>query len=86
MSVKEKQIKRLLSKPKDFTYNELSGLLKALGYVEDNKGKSSGSRVAFFNPSNLSVIRLDRPHPGNELKAYVVNYIINKLKESGEIK
>ena len=85
MSKKEKQIKRLLSKPKDFTYNELSSLLKGLGYTEDKKGKTSGSRVAFINSSNLNIIRLDKPHPDNNLKSYLINYIITKLKEGGDI-
>jgi len=85
MSRKDKQILRLLSKPKDFTFKELSSLLKTLGYIEDNKGKTSGSRVAFFNPENNNIIRLDRPHPGNELKPYLISYVINKLKEGEEI-
>jgi len=85
MSKKKKLIERLLSKPKDFTYSELSNLLNALGYIEDNKGKTSGSRVAFINLTNLNIIRLDKPHPGNELKSYIINYVIKKLKESGEI-
>ena len=85
MSKKKKLIERLLSKPKDFTYSELSNLLNALGYIEDNKGKTSGSRVAFINLTNLSIIRLDKPHPGNEVKSYIVNYVIQKLKESGKI-
>ena len=85
MSKKEKQIARLLSKPKDFTFDELSSLLKSLGYIVDNKGKTSGSRIAFINLSNSNIIRLDKPHPSNELKAYLINYIINKLKEKGEI-
>ena len=85
MSKKEKQISRLLSKPKDFTFDELSSLLKGLGYVQDNKGKTSGSRVAFINQVTKSIIRLDKPHPDNKLKSYIVNYIITKLKEGGDI-
>ena len=85
MSKKEKQIARLLSKPKDFTLDELTTLLNAIGYKKDNKGKTQGSRVAFINPKTAGIIRLDKPHPGNVLKTYLVKYVINKLKESGEI-
>jgi len=85
MSIKDKQLARLQSRPKDFTYTELSSLLKSLGYVEDHKGRSSGSRVAFVNTANASIIRLDKPHPGKELKSYQIAYIIDKLKEGGEI-
>ena len=85
MSKKEKKIARLLSKPKNFTFEELSSLLKALGYTKDNKGKTSGSRVAFINLKTSCIIRLDKPHPSNELKAYLINYVIAKLKENGDI-
>ena len=85
MSKKEKQIARLLSKPKDFTFLELSSLLKSLGYIKDNKGRTSGSRVAFFNPVNQNIIRLDKPHPDNVLKSYLISYVIMKLKEGDEI-
>jgi hypothetical protein len=85
MGKKDKQITRLLSKPKDFTFEELSSLLKALGYINDNKGKTSGSRVAFINLATSCIIRLDKPHPNNELKAYLIKYVIAKLKENGDI-
>lgn len=85
MSRKEDLIKKLLSKPKDFTYNELKKLLNSLGYVESTKGKTSGSRVSFFNPASKSIISLHKPHPGNTLKAYTINDIIKKLKEEGEV-
>ena len=38
MSKKEKLIARLLSLPKDFTYDEMKTLLGYLGFEEDNKG------------------------------------------------
>jgi len=85
MGKKEKQLARLQTKPKDFTYQELASLLKGLGYAEDNAGKTSGSRVAFVHMGNLSIVRLHKPHPNNELHAYQIDYIIEKLKESGEI-
>ena len=85
MSKREKQIARLLSNPKDFTFKELSTLLIGLGYLADNKGKTSGSRVAFFNPANRSIIRLDKPHPDATLKSYLIKYVVSKLKETGEI-
>ena len=47
---KENEIKRLKSKAKDLKYNEISTVLKHLGFVEDNKGKTSGSRVRFYDP------------------------------------
>jgi HicA toxin of bacterial toxin-antitoxin, len=80
MSRGEKLIKRLLSKPKDFTYNELKALLSHLGYIESQSGKTSGSRVAFVNEKDKHIIRLHKPHPNNELKQYQIEQIIEELK------
>jgi len=80
MSKEEKLIKRLLSKPKDFTYNELRKLLINLGYEESQSGKTSGSRVAFIDRSANHIIRLHKPHPNNELKQYQIEQIIEELQ------
>lgn len=81
MSKKEKLKEKLLSKPKDFTYDELKSLLNGLGYFETNKGKTSGSRVAFVNKENSHIIRLHKPHPKNILKTYQVDLIIEELRK-----
>jgi len=52
MSNKEKLLQRLKTKPKDFTYDEAKTILNSLGFVENNKGKTSGSRVTFINEFN----------------------------------
>ena len=49
MGKKEKLIEKLRRLPKDFTYKEAHTLLLALGFEEDNKGGTSGSRVLFRN-------------------------------------
>lgn len=49
MSKLEKEIERLKSKPKDFTYDELKIILNNFGFIENNKGKTSGSRVKFID-------------------------------------
>jgi hypothetical protein len=80
MSKEEKLVKRLLARPNDFTYNELRSLLTHLGYVESQSGKTSGSRVAFINEKDKHIIRLHKPHPGNELKKYQIDQLIEELK------
>jgi hypothetical protein len=80
MSKGEKLVKRLLAKPNDFTYNELKSLLSHFGYVESQSGKTSGSRVAFINEKDKHIIRLHKPHPGNELKKYQIEQVIEELK------
>ena len=83
MSKKEKLKKRFLSKPKDFTYDELRSLLISLGFEESNKGKTSGSRVSFIHLVSKLPIDLHKPHPKNILKAYQVNQILEELTKQG---
>jgi len=82
MSKKEKLIKRLKSRPKDFSYNELVTLLGHLGFGEDTGGKTSGSAVKFVNDKGY-VIYIHRPHPGNILKEYHIRNVLKELKEEG---
>ncbi len=82
MSRKEKLLTRLLSKPKDFTFEELITLLGFFSYKQANLGKTGGSRVAFTNVDG-DYIRLHKPHPRNILKPYQVKDIISALQERG---
>lgn len=84
MSKIEKEIQRLKSKPKNYTYDEAKSLLNKLGFSEYNKGKTSGSRVRFINEKD-NKIELHTPHPKNTLKAYQVNEIIRVWKKGGLI-
>ncbi|TDY67718.1 HicA-like toxin of HicAB toxin-antitoxin system [Leptospira meyeri] len=85
MSKIHKLIARFKAKPKDFTYDELRKLLGALDYLEDNSGKSSGSRVAWVHSKTKHIIRLHKPHPQNILKAYQVSQIFDELIAEGYI-
>lgn len=82
MSRKDKLIKRLLSRPTDFTFEELITLLGQFGYSILSAGKTGGSRVAFTNGEG-DYIRLHKPHPRNILKQYQVDDIISALTERG---
>lgn len=82
MSKLEKTIKRLKSKPKDFTYDEAKKILNNFGFYENNKGKTSGSRVVFLKYNDLSKkIEFHKPHPSNILKEYQIKNILNQLEE-----
>ena len=85
MSKKEKLLKRLLSRPCDFTYREVKSLLFDLGYNEDNRGRTSGSRVAFVHTETKHIIRFHKPHPGNTLKMYQIDELIETLRAQGVI-
>lgn len=64
------------------TWSEIKYLLNKIGYIESQRGRTSGSRVAFIHKSSKHIIRLHKPHPGNELKDYVKRAIIEELKNN----
>lgn len=78
MSKKEKLIGRLLSRPKDFSYDEARTLLCFLGFEERSKGKTSGSRMEYARGKDT--ILLHKPHPSGILKPYQVKQIIDTLQ------
>ena len=81
MTRSEKLITRFLTRPKDFTYDELKKLLNGLGY---NEIQGSGSRVVFSNKKFKHSIKLHKPHPGKIMKIYQIDLVISEL-ESKEL-
>ena len=84
MSKKGKLISKLLTKPNDFTWNELTSLLKSLGYSAVKAGKTGGSRRRFIHPSAATII-LHKPHPQNTLKRYAIDQITELLQQEDMI-
>lgn len=84
MGQKEKLIKRLISKPKGFTFEDAETLLNYPEYVRSNKGKTSGSRVMFVSEEHGSSL-LHKPHPQKELKTYQIRQLIDILEQEGLI-
>ena len=80
MTKQEKLLKKFLSKPHDFTYDEMKKLLSGLGYQEIRTGKTSGARVAFINKATHHIILLHKPHPRNIMKRYQLNMIEEELR------
>jgi hypothetical protein len=85
MGTYEKLIKRFLSRPKDFTFDEICRLLNGLGYQLETKGKTSGSRVKFYNEKLQHPILLHKPHPENIMKTYQMKDIEDELRAKGLI-
>ena len=81
----EKAKKRLKNIPKDYTYDEARALLLNLGFIESNKGKTSGSRVKFYRESDCEVFLLHKPHPSNVMIYKNVAGLIRFLTEIGEL-
>jgi len=80
MSKNNKLVMRLLSYPKDFTYDELKTLLFSFGYREI---QGAGSRVCFAKETHK--IKLHKPHPINKLKRYQLDLIVGELTNKGLI-
>jgi len=81
MSTKEKLIERFKQQPNDFTFDELRKLLFIYGYCETNKGRTSGSRVAFYHDT-LPPILLHKPHPNNTVKQYAMKQLLDFLSSN----
>ncbi len=80
MGQKEKLISRLMSKPKDFTFQEAETLLHSMGYVRSEKGKTSGSRVMFVCDDHPPIL-LHKPHPRKELLDYQIKQLLEILEQ-----
>lgn len=81
MSKKDKLIRRLLKKPKDFTFDEMESLLSYFDY--ELKQGGTGSGVKFLKIGSNDVINFHKPHPNGILKRYVLNQVIEKLRKDG---
>lgn len=80
MTKRSKLVHRFLSKPKDFTWDELVKVLNAFGYKQVTIGKTGGSRIRFLSP-NYPPIILHKPHPKPLLKKYQLDDIIALLRQ-----
>lgn len=78
MGQKDKLIKRLKSKPKDFSFDEAETLLGYFGYKRSDKGRTSGSRVIFGSDEHPPIL-LRKPHPKNILREYQIKQLIEIL-------
>lgn len=84
MSKKEKLSTKLQCRPNDFTWTELTSLLKLFGYSEVKTGKTGGSRRRFVHPS-AATITLHKPHPQNTLKKYAIDQLLDLLQQEDMI-
>lgn len=82
MSKVQKAIARLLTRPIDFTWDELLSPMIALGY---ELRTSSGSGRKFYDPATKSLLFLHEPHPSKILKAYQIRTVIQFLRKERRI-
>lgn len=82
MSKRQKAIDRVLSKPSDFGWDELSLLMEGFGYDVKTTG---GSGRKFIHPESRATLFMHQPHPSKILKAYQVREVIQFLKQEKHI-
>lgn len=82
MTKKEKLIERMRRLPKEFTFAELETVFLQLGFEKDDKGKTSGSRVRFYNKDKQMQYLAHKPHPANIVKEKALKDIVNYLTEN----
>ena len=85
MSQLEKAKARIRSKQKDYSYTEGKSLLSQLGFVEYNKGKTSGSRVKFYREKDQKIILLHKPHPDDIMRPGAIRDLLKFLLDLGEL-
>ena len=86
MNKKEKLIRRFRTLPKDFTFEEVEALFGSCGFLLENKGATSGSRVKFYNENDQNSYIMHKPHPSNIIKGYMMRDILNYLIKNDYIK
>jgi len=82
LSRSDKLIARFKTVPADFTWDELASVLGFLGYEKISAGKTSGSRQKFMNEKK-EILSLHKPHPGKIVKKYVIEQLLDSLKDRG---
>lgn len=82
MSKLQKSIERLLSKPVDFTWDELLALMTGLGFELRTSG---GSSRKFYDPENGALLFIHEPHPAKVLKNYQIRAVIQFLRQERRI-
>jgi len=56
-----------------------------MGSVETNKGKTSGSRVAFLKPATRHILHIHKLHPRNIINQYALRLVIEELKSQHKL-
>ncbi len=78
MSKSEKLLAKFLETPtrSDLTFQDLKIVMNKFGFVMEER---AGSRVAFTKEGEQPIM-LHKPHPGNELKQYIVKQLQERFR------
>jgi len=81
VSKKDKLLRKLLSLPADFTWDEAVSLMSQHNFT---LVKNGGSRRLFRHTTGVKV-SIHEPHPQNTLLKYAMKALVDGLRISGEI-
>lgn len=85
MGRNDKLTQKIKNIPKDLKYSDLKKFLESLGYMESNKGKTSGSRVIFFRATDNDKIGGDKPHGNGPVSVGWLKRVVKHLEEKGDL-
>lgn len=85
MTRTDKLIAQLLSCPSTYRHTDFLKVMASYGFEMDNKGKTSGSRIRFYRPSDGRMFVMHAPHPSDELTAGTIRNIVRFLQDVGGI-
>lgn len=79
MSTYQKTLDKFLKRPtrKNLTFQDLKVILSGLGFTMQER---EGSRVAFIKEGE-DPISLHKPHPGNDIKVYMVKQLQEHIEK-----
>jgi len=83
VSRKEKLLNRLLSRSTDFTWDEAVTLM---GHYNFTLLKGGGSSRKFVHKETKVKVFIHEPHPGNIVKAYAQEDLLQGLRNAGVVK
>lgn len=78
---------KLCAKPTqaNFRFADLRKVMSHFGYLESNKGATSGSRVKFYHPETQAILLLHKPHPRDEMAKAAIDSVVKFLADHGHI-
>lgn len=79
----DKLIAQLLSRPSTYRFADFLKGMASYGFEMDNKGRTSGSRIRFYRPSDGRMFVMHAPHPSDELTAGTIRNIVRFLQDVG---
>ena len=76
---------RLKARPRDYMYTEAKYLLGQSGFIESDKGRTSGLRVKFYRPTDGKSILMHKPHPLDVMSIGNIKDLAEYLERIGEL-